>query len=58
MASHHQSGQVVIETLVTFIFFAGLFLGLQALIERHKNTTNHYKLTREVKYEVQTTNKK
>ncbi len=58
MGFKHQSGQALVETLVTLFFFAGLFIALQAIIDQHKLRSNKYKLSREVKYEVQTTIKK
>lgn len=54
----NQSGQALTETLITFIFFAGLFLALQVIIDHHKQRANAYKLSREVSYEVHTTIKK
>ena len=58
MGFKHQSGQALVETLVTLFFFAGLFIALQAIIDQHKQRSNKYKLSREVKYEIQTTIKK
>lgn len=58
MGTQNQSGQALIETMVTLFFFAGLFIALQAIIDHHKHRSNQYKLTQEVKYEVQTTIKK
>ena len=58
MGPQNQSGQAFIETLVTLFFFAGLFIALQAIIDHHKQRSNQFKLTREVKYEIQTTIKK
>lgn len=58
MEFKNQSGQALVETLVTLFFFAGLFIALQAIIDQHKQRSQKYKLSREVKYEVQTTLKK
>lgn len=58
MGFKNQSGQALIETVVTLIFFAGLFLALQAIIDQHRHRSQKYKLSREVKYEIQTTLKK
>lgn len=58
MDLRNQSGQAFIDTLVTFIFFAGLFLALQYIIDHHKQRSNKYKLSREVNYEIHTTIKK
>ena len=58
MGFKHQSGQALVETLVTLFFFAGLFIALQAIIDQHKQRSNKYKLSREAKYEIQTTIKK
>ncbi len=58
MESKNQSGQAFVETLVTLFFFAGLFIALQAIIDQHKQRSQKYKLSREVKYEIQTTLKK
>lgn len=55
MGFKNQSGQALVETLVTLLFFAGLFIALQAIIDQHKQRSQKYKLSREVKYEVQTT---
>lgn len=55
MGFKNQSGQALIETILTLFFFAGLFIALQAIIDQHKQRSNKYKLSREVKYEVQTT---
>lgn len=55
MEFKNQSGQALVETLVTLLFFAGLFIALQAIIDQHKHRSQKYKLSREVKYEIQTT---
>jgi hypothetical protein len=55
MGFKNQSGQALVETLVTLFFFAGLFIALQAIIDHHKHRSQKYKLSREVKYELQTT---
>ena len=58
MEFKNQSGQALIETLVTVLFFAGLFIALQVIVDHHKQRSNKYKLSREAKYEIQTTIKK
>lgn len=58
MGLKNQSGQAVIDTLITFMFFAGLFLALQFIIDHHKQRSNKYKLSREVGYEIRSTTQK
>jgi hypothetical protein len=58
MGFKNQSGQALIETIMTVFFFAGLFIALQVIVDQHKQRSQKYKLTREVKYEIQTTIKK
>lgn len=52
MGSRYQSGQVLIDTLITFIFFAGLFIALQAIMDHHKERTNKHKISQEVSYDI------
>lgn len=54
MDANNQSGQAFIETLVTVCFFSALFIALQVIIDHHKERSNKYKLSREVKYEIHT----
>lgn len=58
MELKNQSGQALMEMLITVVFFSGLFLALQALIDHHKQRANKYKLSREIKYEIQATTQK
>lgn len=58
MGIRNQTGQVFIETLLTLTVFGSLFLAIQALIDHHKENSNKYKLSHEVKYEIHSAIKK
>jgi hypothetical protein len=58
MGIRNKSGQILSEALFIILLFAGIFLSIQAILEKHKVRSNENKLSKETKYEFKTTIKK
>ncbi len=54
MELKNHKGQIFTETLFLIVFFAGIFIAFQALIDMHKTRINEDKLSKEINYEFKT----
>lgn len=58
MAYRNQSGQILVEAVGIALFFAGLFIAVQLLLEKHRHNVNQSKLSKEVYHEIRRNNQK
>lgn len=56
MVYKNQSGQVLIEAAFVFLFFSCILLIFQAMLDQQKARSNKYKLSKEVRSEINSTN--
>lgn len=55
MVLKNKSGQILSDTLLIIVVFSGVFLSIQAIIEKQKIQSNEYKLSKETRHEFKTT---